>query len=152
MFKPNDGMKTPTWIVALSRGALVIAPLGLFGCYGADAGDEASNETTETTVEAPAVVLAPAEEAEFVATVDQSKELLDNGNAKDGLVVLERSAQLNPDSFAVHNNICVAYGILANREQAVPECERALEIDPNSQLGKNNLNWVSGLKPAILPE
>jgi hypothetical protein len=46
----------------------------------------------------------------------------------------------------------VAFGILGSREQAIPECQRALEIDPDNQLGKNNLNWVSGLPPAVLPE
>jgi Flp pilus assembly protein TadD len=140
-------MKTPAWIIALGRGALALAPLGFFGCYGSDAGDAASDETTEAIQEAPAVVLTPADEAEYVATVEQSRQLLDNGDAHDSLAVLEHSARLNPDSFAVHNNFCVAYGILALREQAIPECQRALEIDPGSQLAKNNLSWVSSLKP-----
>jgi tetratricopeptide (TPR) repeat protein len=145
-------MKTPAWIVTLSRGALILAPLGFFGCYGADAEDASDDTSTEVSPETPAVVLTPADEAEYVNTVEQSRQLLDQGDAHDGLAVLERSAQLNPDSFAVHNNFCVAYGMLALREQAIPECQRALEIDPNSQLAKNNLNWVSGLKPAVLPE
>jgi tetratricopeptide (TPR) repeat protein len=150
--KPNFLKKTPGWIVAMSRGALVLAPLGFFGCYGADASDDATDDTSEVIDESPPVVLSPSEEAEYVATVDQSKEMLDKGDATESLVVLERSAKLNPDSFAVHNNYCVAYGLLALRDQAVAECQRALEIDPNNQLGKNNLNWVSGIKPATLPQ
>jgi Flp pilus assembly protein TadD len=124
-------------------GALVLAPLGLVGCYGADEESDADEAPT---------VLTPQAEAEYTQTIDESRQLLDKGDAQKSLAALERSAQLNPDGFAVHNNYCVAYGILQLRDQAVAECQRAVELDPNSQLAKNNLNWVSGIKPAPVPE
>jgi hypothetical protein len=46
----------------------------------------------------------------------------------------------------VHNNLCVAYGMLQRKDEAVASCQHALKIDPNNQLGKNNLGWVSGIK------
>jgi tetratricopeptide (TPR) repeat protein len=150
--KPNIGKNTPAWIVAVSKGALILAPLGSFGCYGADANDAATANTSEVVKESPPVVLTPAEETEYVVTVDQSRDLLEKGEAQESLAVLERSAELNPNSFAVHNNYCVAYGNLGLRDQAIAECQRALDIEPDNQLGKNNLNWVTGLTPVAPTE
>lgn len=139
---------TPAWAVAVSRGALLLAPLsGLLGCYGSEESSDASDTSQE-----PTTVLSPEEETQYTQSVAESRQLLDQGDAQKSLAVLERSAKLNPDGFAVHNNYCVAYGILQLRDQAVAECQRALEIEPSSQLAKNNLNWVSGIKPAALPE
>jgi len=157
VIKTNFGNKTPAWIVAVSRGALVLAPLGFFGCSsGTDTSTAATDDANEVINENPPVVLTQAEEVEFAASVDESRALIDRGEAQESLTVLERSAKLNPDAFAVHNNYCVAYGNLGLRDQAVAECQRALEIEPDNQLGKNNLNWVSGLPPAVpaatLPE
>jgi hypothetical protein len=58
---------------------------------------------------------------------------------------------LNPQSFAVHNNLCVAHGILSHRDDAVAACQRALEIEPDNQLAKNNLGWVSGIAAPAVP-
>jgi tetratricopeptide (TPR) repeat protein len=134
----NHSQKKPAWF-AIGTCALVLAPLGLFGCSGTD--------TSEDTARAP-IVLTHAEQVELDDTIDQSKQLLDNNAAQDSLTLLERSIEINPNSFAAHNNLCVAYGMMALRDKAVTECQRAVEIDPNIQLGKNNLNWVSSLQPA----
>jgi Flp pilus assembly protein TadD len=95
-------------------------------------------------------VLTPEEEAEYVQSIDAARQLLDKNDARESLPLLQRSEELKPDAFAVHNNFCVAYGMLGQRDDAVVACERAVEIDPASQLAKNNLNWVSGLAPAAI--
>lgn len=133
----------PGWLAAIGAGVLAFASIGLMGCYGSDTDDAATG-----TDEAP-IVLTQAEEAELNRTIDQSKHLLDGNAPQDSLALLERSIEINPNSFAAHNNLCVAYGMLALRDKAVTECERAVKLDPNSQLGKNNLQWVSSLPPAV---
>jgi peptidoglycan/LPS O-acetylase OafA/YrhL len=69
-------------------------------------------------------------------------KLVGAGNAKESLALLDRALKANPNSFAVHNNLCVAYGLLQRRDEAVQACERALGIDPTAELGRNNLAWV----------
>jgi Tfp pilus assembly protein PilF len=97
----------------------------------------------------PATVVAPA--SAFEQDIDLARTLLDTGKPRESLVPLERAQRANPNSFAVYNNQCVAYGMLARREEAVAACVRALQIDPNNQLGKNNLAWVAGLEPGAKP-
>lgn len=147
----NQLNKSPAWLVAV--GSLVLAPLGLFGCSGSGSGTSTDTATdTATPSEEAPIVLSQQEEAELTETIDQSKELLDNNNAQDSLAVLERSIELNPQSFAAHNNLCVAYGMMGLRDKAVTECQRAVELDATNQLAKNNLNWVSSLQPAPVQE
>ena len=119
----NHSHQRPGWLVALGTAVLVFAPMGLLGCYGPDTGD--TEDTAADSEEAP-VVLTRAEEVELKQTIDQSKQLLDNQAPQDSLAVLERSIEIDPSSFAAHNNLCVAYGMLALRDKAVTECERAV--------------------------
>ena len=45
----------------------------------------------------------------------------------------------------MHNNLCVAYGLLGRKADAVAACQRALEKEPANQLARNNLSWVRTL-------
>lgn len=152
MNTPNDNRKPLAWFVAGAKGAMVLAALGVLGCSGGETRADENTDPTVTPQEQEPVVLTPAEETELVATIDESKKLLDNNNPQQSLTPLERSVELNPNSFAAHNNLCVAYGMMNLRDKAVAECQLALEIMPDSQLAKNNLNWVSSIQPAPVTE
>lgn len=94
---------------------------------------------------------APAPASAFEQDIDLARTLLDARKPTESLVPLARAQRANPNSFAVYNNQCVAYGMLERRDEAVAACRRALAIDPNNQLGKNNLAWVAGIKPGAKP-
>jgi hypothetical protein len=125
------------WIARVT-GTLALLPMGfVMAC--------ATGESDGSTR-----VLTPEEEAEYVQSIDMARQMLDKNEARESLPLLQRSEELKPDAFAVHNNLCVAYGMLGQRDDAVVACERAVEINPSSQLAKNNLNWVSGIAPAAI--
>jgi Flp pilus assembly protein TadD len=87
----------------------------------------------------------------FDQEVELSAQLLKVGKAQESLAPLERAQRLNPNAFAVHTNLCMAYVALDRKDDAVAACRRATEVDPASNLGKNNLAWVQSLKVAPKP-
>jgi Flp pilus assembly protein TadD len=137
--------KVSRWLGATAAGVLVLAPPVWLIIKGR-AMDHGSVVTTVVTEPA---VARPQDPAEFDRQLALALTLLNVGNARASLAPLERCRQLQPDAFAVHNNLCVAYGLLERGSEAVAACRRAVEIDPGSQLAKNNLGWVSGIKPTV---
>jgi Flp pilus assembly protein TadD len=95
----------------------------------------------------PAAVVQTPPSAEYLQQLALARSLLDANKAQESLAPLARCKLEQPEAFAVHNNLCVAYGILQRKDEAVASCEHALRIDPNNQLGKNNLAWVSSIQP-----
>jgi len=85
------------------------------------------------------------EQAEFNREIALSEQLLRGKSARESLVPLERARRLRPQAFAVHNNLCFAYGLLGRKRDAVAACQRALEKEPANQLARNNLSWVRTL-------
>lgn len=57
--------------------------------------------------------------------------------------LLKNAILVNPAEPVFYSNLCVAYGMQKKYELAIGTCSQALEIDPNFQLAKNNLAWVS---------
>ena len=90
---------------------------------------------------------AEARSAEVQRLIARSRALLDAGQARATLTPLERARRLAPDAFAVQNNLCVAYGILDRKHEAVERCRRAVALDPNDRLARNNLAWVESIRP-----
>jgi tetratricopeptide (TPR) repeat protein len=105
------------------------------------------------TSTAPVRAAGPAAPAasEYSDHMREALRLLDSGQAQESLVLLERARLLEPNSFAVYTNLCMAHAALRQKAKAVAACERAVEIDPDKQLGKNNLKWVQGLEPGAPP-
>jgi Flp pilus assembly protein TadD len=93
----------------------------------------------------PAPSIAAGTPASFDEEIAEAVKLLNSGKPRESLVMLERARLLNPSSFSVYNNQCVAYGLLARRDEAVVSCGRALELEPTNQLGINNLAWVKSI-------
>ena len=47
---------------------------------------------------------------------------------------------------AAYNNICAAHNRMQAWDQSISACERALALDPESDLIKNNLRWARAEK------
>jgi tetratricopeptide (TPR) repeat protein len=84
--------------------------------------------------------------AEFDRQIETARRLLDAKRARESLVPLARAQRLQPNSFAVYNDECVAYGLLERKQEAVDACKRALSIEPSSALAENNLAWVQSIQ------
>jgi Flp pilus assembly protein TadD len=101
---------------------------------------------------APLVVLivtrlrAEPDPAGFEREIERARAALSAKRPRDSLVPLARAARLRPDAFAVHNNYCVAYGLMKRRNEAVSACRRALQIEPANVLARNNLAWVESIE------
>jgi Flp pilus assembly protein TadD len=136
---------TPRWLAVI---ALVASPaLVLLGCSS----EKEPPATTAAALEprpSPPAGATTTPSAEYLAQLELGKSLLDANEAEAALAPLERARRQQPEAFAVHNNLCVAYGMLQRRDEAIASCQHALTIEAGNQLGKNNLAWVSGLKPA----
>ncbi|HTV23068.1 MAG TPA: hypothetical protein VMG12_30475, partial [Polyangiaceae bacterium] len=116
-------------IAAGAGGVFVLAPLAIL--------------LAARAVDTPS---AEARTAEVERLIARSRVLLDAAQARESLTPLERARRLAPDSLAVQNNLCVAYGILERRNEAVERCRRAVELAPEDVLARNNLAWVESLR------
>jgi|GEM_PF-2759525 len=50
--------------------------------------------------------------------------------------------KIDSKNIIVLNNLCAAYNALGQYKEGAAACQRALEIDPEYQLAKNNLQWA----------
>ena len=50
--------------------------------------------------------------------------------------------KINENNKIAHNNLCYAYGEIEEYKKGITHCERAIALDPNFQLAKNNLNFL----------
>jgi Flp pilus assembly protein TadD len=58
----------------------------------------------------------------------------------------EKVVSINPRNIAAYNNLCAANIMLGEFDKAIAAANKALEIDPNYQLTKNNLQWAKDVK------
>ncbi len=58
----------------------------------------------------------------------------------------EKVVSINPRNIAAYNNLCAANIMLGEFDKAIEAANKALEIDPNYQLTKNNLQWAKDVK------
>ena len=57
-----------------------------------------------------------------------------------------RALQFNPEGTGAYNNIGTALIHLGRYDEAIENFDKALEIEPNYQLAKNNYNWAMQMK------
>ena len=55
--------------------------------------------------------------------------------------MLEREALLDPRMAGAWNNIAAAYESMHRWDEAITAAQKAIALDPNFQLAKNNLAW-----------
>ncbi|HEX6272930.1 MAG TPA: hypothetical protein VFZ53_07820 [Polyangiaceae bacterium] len=88
---------------------------------------------------------------DYEREIGRAQSALRASKPRESLVPLARAARLRPDAFAVHNNYCVAYGLLKRKHDAVEACRRAIQIEPGSALARNNLAWVQSIDEGKAP-
>ncbi len=59
------------------------------------------------------------------------------------LPVLDGVVAADPNNVVAWNNLCVAHTMLMSYNVAIEDCGKALQIQPNFQLAKNNLKWAT---------
>jgi len=77
--------------------------------------------------------------AEFIG---RSAALIQNKDFYGSIVFSKRALELDPNVAPAYNNMCIAYGELKKWNKAIDACRRAVELNPDFQLAKNNLDWV----------
>lgn len=135
---PSKGLSPKTrWVLLAVAAVLLIVPLAILLHKRAPL--PVSHGGPVQVCDA----LATSKTATFQELINCSQLLIDQHHETQSLSLLERAAQLQPQSALVHNNLCVAYGLLRDRERAVLECSTATALDPKFELARNNLRWVS---------
>jgi tetratricopeptide (TPR) repeat protein len=88
----------------------------------------------------PAVVskIDPRAEKYFIAGYEAYQE----GDFNLCIELNKKAIALQPDYVRAYNNLCSAYNSLKMWDKGIEACNKAIEIDPNFQLAKNNLNWA----------
>ena len=84
---------------------------------------------------------------QYGSVLEQTPEALLNlslqyyraGDFKGCIQVAEAALLLRPDYAQAYNNICAAWNSLGEWDKAVPPGERAVALDPGSELARNNL-------------
>jgi hypothetical protein len=77
-----------------------------------------------------------------------SNRLLDQHQIDQAISLLENAISINPSNPIFFNNLCFAYGIQKKFSLAEKACLKALALEPQLQLAKNNLNWILSEKSA----
>lgn len=147
-FRGDDGVAPASqskWrqrLFAVALGVLLLGGvLGRFAKRDAPGGSASANEKRAGGVTIQPV--SPSQEVD--RALASSRDLLRDRRAEESLLPLARALKLQPDNAAVHNNLCVAYGQLGQKERAIAACRRALELQPSFERARNNLRWVSSL-------
>lgn len=150
----GSGMRPGESTAAVRGWRWLAAALGSAALFGPLLGLSWSGDLSLGATQAPPVRRQPAAARElgepsaaFSQRLAHALALLNQGKPGDSLPLLERCREERPDDFAVHNNLCVAYGMLERRNEAVVACRRALALESN-KLARSNLAWVSRITPA----
>ena len=78
-----------------------------------------------------------------------SLEYYNNARYLDCVHAAQEAAKLKPDYDAAYNNICSAYNMLHDWDNAIAAGKKAVEINPKNQQAKNNLQLSIDSKNSI---
>jgi Flp pilus assembly protein TadD len=86
---------------------------------------------------------APTAGALQVSSIlNQSRQHYQAGRFKECIDTATQAAKLNPYSKQAFNNIGICAGNLGLWDEAIRNTQKALRLDPNFQVAKNNLAWL----------
>lgn len=108
------------------------------------------NPQQEVGYEVQATCLAPEQEARAAGLVNQAIDLIQAGQAKAALDLLQRAYPLIKDhreAFRVLGNMATAYVMAGNREQAVAMTRAALKVNPDYKIARDNLGLLESMSP-----
>lgn len=77
---------------------------------------------------------------------ESSQELLAWGRVDDVVRVLQQELAHSPNNAEAHNLLCRAYFMIESWDRGIPECERAVELDPQSSRYQMWLGRIYGEK------
>ncbi len=70
------------------------------------------------------------------------------GLYKENIEMCNQILKLNPNNADAYNNICVSHINLKNWDKAIEAGNKALQIRPDYQLARNNVDWAQSQKNA----
>lgn len=80
----------------------------------------------------------------IAARINIALVLIHNNQPNRAVPLLESIVAADASNAVVWNDLCVAHTMEKSYRQAIAECTRAIRLQPNFQLAKNNLNWAAG--------
>lgn len=129
--------------------ALIIIPLAYLVFYvnirkNSASGNSADSLSVKNAVQASNEKIKEAEElAKSLPTetnyINLSLAYYNAGMYKECVLAAQNAADINPKSYAAHNNMCSAFNQLSMWEEGIAAGKKALEIVPGDQLATNNL-------------
>jgi glyoxylase-like metal-dependent hydrolase (beta-lactamase superfamily II) len=75
-------------------------------------------------------------------------DLLNSGRVEEAVALLKMTVELYPESWNVYDSLAEAYGIKGERELAIRNYERSLELNPNNQNAKDQLKILKKDRPS----
>ena len=76
-----------------------------------------------------------------------TEKLYSSKRYDEAISYCEKAIAFESKNKYIYNNLCACYNQKGEWLKAKSACEKALILDPNFQLAKNNLNWaLVGLK------
>jgi len=83
--------------------------------------------------------------SESIATrIDQALRLIQANQPGKAIPLLESVVASDPRNAVAWNNLCAANTMLMSYNIAIQDCTKALAIQPDFQLARNNLAWAQG--------
>ena len=78
----------------------------------------------------------------FDAYFELGYEHYRQGRYAEGVTANLRAIEYDPGSYLAYNNLCSCYNHLQEWEKGAAACRRALELNGDFELARNNLNWA----------
>lgn len=74
--------------------------------------------------------------------LNKGVEYINQKKYEESIQITLEVLDINPNNKFAHNNIGFAYGNLGVWDKGIAYCKKAIELDENFQLAKNNLTWM----------
>lgn len=78
----------------------------------------------------------------FENWINLGLELANHGQRPEALQAYLKAKEISPNSPLVWNNICAELNFQGRVFEALPNCEKALELEPKFMLSRRNLEWT----------
>ena len=105
--------------------------------------DRAQASTQEPRPTAKSASTNPTSDS-ISARIDQALHLIQANQPGKAVPLLEEVVASDPRNAVAWNNLCAANTMLMSYNIAIQDCGKALAIQPDFQLARNNLAWAQG--------
>lgn len=105
--------------------------------------DRAQASTQEPSLAAQSVPANPMSNS-TAARIDQALHLIQANQPGKAVPLLEEVVASDSRNAVAWNNLCAANTMLMSYSIAIQDCGKALAIQPDFQLARNNLAWAQG--------